>query len=304
VIWAADRNREQGRLVADIYRRSAGVPCNSQCVIAGGLRGADKSGALVQSGIDPAAYMTINIDAVIEEMALRDLIPSIQGLSPLDAADLVHAEAQFLAKRLGLRAIVDGRNLIFEISMASWSAVQSWLATLRSADYTVHGIFVDISIEESIRRCKAEYRTKHDDFSRGVGLGGRYVPSEAVRALAASRLFQDRDDISSIAGNCSSSPPENDKQFLGGEIVELINNYQAGRITLKAVAAEFRARTWPERPSVCPPSLTCAAAAIDDPEPYVPGSFDDVVVSYDCGRLSDHDYEQLALAAIQRPSSA
>jgi hypothetical protein len=30
-----------------------------------------------------------------------------------------------------------------------------------------------------------------------------------------------------------------------------------------------------------------ARAAIDDPEPYFPGSFDDVVLAYDLGWLSD-----------------
>ena len=40
-----------------------------------------------------------------------------------------------------------------------------------------------------------------------------------------------------------------------------------------------------------------AAAAIDDPEPYVPGSFDDVVRAYDRGWITDPDYEALAAAA-------
>ena len=36
--------------------------------------------------------------------------------------------------------------------------------------------------------------------------------------------------------------------------------------------------------------------AIDDPEPYVPGSFDDVILAYDLGQFTDHDY----LCASQR----
>jgi hypothetical protein len=36
--------------------------------------------------------------------------------------------------------------------------------------------------------------------------------------------------------------------------------------------------------------LEAAAPAIDDPEPHVPGSFDDVVLAYDLGQLTDTDY--------------
>jgi hypothetical protein len=38
------------------------------------------------------------------------------------AAGLAHAETQFLAKRLALRSLAEGRNLLFAISMASRSA--------------------------------------------------------------------------------------------------------------------------------------------------------------------------------------
>ena len=45
--------------------------------------------------------------------------------------------------------------------------------------------------------------------------------------------------------------------------------------------------------------MEAAAPAIDDPEPYVPGSFDDVVRAYDLGWLTDTDYEALATAAAR-----
>ena len=50
-------------------------------------------------------------------------------------------------------------------------------------------------------------------------------------------------------------------------------------------------------PSACPPGLRMAAPAIDDPEPYLPGSFDDVILAYGLGQLSDADYQALACAA-------
>src|ERR1700730_8516856 len=104
-----ERNRQQGRLVAEIYQAAAGVPCERSAAIAGGLPGADKAAALGQSGVDRSQYLTVSIDAVLDRMAAAGLIGESDGLSPLARAGLVHAEAQYLAKRVGLRALMDGR---------------------------------------------------------------------------------------------------------------------------------------------------------------------------------------------------
>ena len=77
----------------------------------------------------------------------------------------------------------------------------------------------------------------------------------------------------------------------------MIGAYLAGALTLDAVCERFQSRRWPAVPAACPAGLEGAAAAIDDPEPYVPGSFDDVVGAYDLGWITDPDYEALAAAA-------
>lgn len=188
MIWTAARNMDQGALIASMYEQARSVPCDRKAVMVGGLPGADTASALTQAGIVASRYLTISIDAILAEMAGRGLIPRVDGLSPLEAADLVHVEAQFLAKRLGLRALADGRNVIWDISMASQHAVESWLAAHRRAGYTIHGIFVELSIEESVRRSEAMHRRGHDEYRQGRGYGGRYVPTEAIRALALPSL--------------------------------------------------------------------------------------------------------------------
>ena len=132
MIWTAERNMDQGALVASMYEQAASVPCERKAVMAGGLRGADTAGALTQAGIDATCYLSISIDAILAwRWPSRRLIPHVDGLTPLEAADLVHVEAQFLAKRLGLRALADGRNVIWDISMAAQHAVESWIAAHR-----------------------------------------------------------------------------------------------------------------------------------------------------------------------------
>ncbi|MGH3217302.1 MAG: hypothetical protein ACRDPY_00995 [Streptosporangiaceae bacterium] len=109
MIWTAQRNMDQGALVAAMYAQADNIACERKAILVGGLRGA---GALTQAGIDASRYLTISIDGILTEMAARGLIPHVDGLSPLEAADLAHAGAQFLAKRLGMRALADGRNII------------------------------------------------------------------------------------------------------------------------------------------------------------------------------------------------
>src|SRR5205085_11762630 len=89
----------------------------------------------------------------------------------------------------------------------------------------------------------------------------------------------------------------------GSAGVPMLTSYREGRISLDDLSLEFRARRWPRIPDVCPPELEAAREAIDDPEPYVPGSFDDVLLAYDLGWLSDADYDVLAVAADGLPGS-
>ena len=102
--------------------------------------------------MDRSRYLTVSIDAVLDQMAGAGLIPAADGLSPLMRAGQVHAEAQHLAKRVLLRALTDGRNVVLDISLASWRAAEAWTYALRFADYTLTAVFADIGVDEAVRR--------------------------------------------------------------------------------------------------------------------------------------------------------
>ena len=65
MIWTAERNMDQGALVAGMYGQAGSIPCERKAVMAGGLPGADTAGALTQAGIDASRYLTISIDAIL-----------------------------------------------------------------------------------------------------------------------------------------------------------------------------------------------------------------------------------------------
>jgi hypothetical protein len=84
------------------------------------------------------------------------------------------------------------------------------------------------------------------------------------------------------------------------EVNELIESLRNGSMSLDEVAQRFRERSWPRRRTPPPASyLELAAAAQEDPEPYLSGSFDDVAAAHQEGRISDHEYEILSEAVAE-----
>jgi hypothetical protein len=84
------------------------------------------------------------------------------------------------------------------------------------------------------------------------------------------------------------------------EVTDLITALRNGSMSLEDVASRFRERTWPRRRKHAPATyLEMATAAQEDPEPYIPGSFDDVAAAHQLGRLSDAEYEVLSEAVAE-----
>jgi len=306
VIWTGEHHRQQGQLVAGMYQAAAGVPDERSAIIAGGLPGADKAAVLDRAGVDRSRFLTVSIDAILDRMAGAGLIPEADGLSPLMRAGQVHAEAQHLAKRVLLRALMDGRNVILDISLASWRAAESWTYALRFADYTLTAVFADIGVDEAVRLAGEAQRRGEEEFRRGHGHGGRIIPAAAIRALASPVAAAAGNRIKWAVGARSAGAiggTVGTGTFPGSSVIAMLTSYREGRLSLDDLSLEFRARRWPRVPDVCPPELEPAREAIDDPEPYVPGSFDDVVLAYDLGWLTDADYDILAVAADGLPGS-
>ena len=87
---------------------------------------------------------------------------------------------------------------------------------------------------------------------------------------------------------------------MSSEVTELIEAYRSGAMSLDELVERFRERSWPRTHSSEPQTyLELAAAAQRDPEPDVPGSFDEVVAAYDRGELTREQYRRLADAAAE-----
>ncbi len=302
IVWKLERSLAHAEIVRDLIAAGRAVPCRRMAILAAGLPGADLAGVLDQAA-DRSQYLTVSVPGMLTELARRGMIPRIAGLSPMEAADLAHGEAQYLAKRAALRAIADGRNLILEMSMASPAPVHTWISVLRSGCYRIEGVFADISIDESVRRTEAAYRRGHEDYLNGRGYGGRYIPPEAIRALADKQAADTGRQIPADGFDGQPEPGvpagrlDSQISFPGGIVISLISAYRTGRISFADLLQLLGQRYWPETPAVCPAGQEAAAPAIDDPQPYLPGSFDDIVLAYDLGQLTHDEYEAITSIA-------
>ena len=184
--WTEGRRTAQDRIINDIYDSARDVPNQYKAIIAGGLAGSGKTTVLDRhADIDRSQYLTINPDDIKAEMAKRGMVPEVEGLSPMEASDLVHEESSYIARQLAIRARADGKNVIWDITMSDTAKTKIRIDELRDAGYRqIDGIFVDIPAEVSASRADARHREGEEKFRRGEGFGGRYVPPEIITAQA------------------------------------------------------------------------------------------------------------------------
>ena len=206
-IWTEERDLLHDSIIEDLYAKAKDVPCDFKAIMAGGLGGAGKTTVLTEhAGIDLTQYLMINPDDFKVEMARRGMLPNIEGLSPMEASDLSHEESSYLAKRLARRAESEGKNLIWDITMASQDSTEGRIESLREAGYAqVDGIFVDIPIELSVKRTESRHREGYEKYLSGVDLGGRFVPPEVIRSQGDKEWSsQNRRTFETVKNNFST----------------------------------------------------------------------------------------------------
>jgi len=84
------------------------------------------------------------------------------------------------------------------------------------------------------------------------------------------------------------------------EVTDLLIALRAGTMSIDAVVERFRQRSWPRRNISQPATyFELAVRAQEDPDPYLPGSFDDVAAAFHRGDLSSEQYGVLAQAMAE-----
>jgi predicted ABC-type ATPase len=205
-VWSAERVAAHDEIIEDLYGRAADVPSDRCAIIAGGPPGAGKSTVLgAHAEIDRSRFLTLDPDEIKEEIARRGLIPQVEGLSPMEASDLVHEESSRITKLLAARAQADGKNIIWDITMSSQSSTERRIDDLRSDGYSdIEAVFVDIPPQVSEARAMARYRIEQEKYRNGEGEGGRFVPPELIERQADPKWGSvNRKTFEAVKGSCN-----------------------------------------------------------------------------------------------------
>ena len=211
--YTPERKALHDQILAEYEEKAKNVPSEHRAVIMGGLGGAGKSTVLRHEakspfsvasklGIkyrtydkkgegvgDPSNFITINPDDIKERMAELGAIPKVDELSPMEGSPFAHEEASMLAARIADRAQSQGKNVIHDITLNSVGSGEKRISALRQAGvasphglsgYHISGVMVDVSTAQSKASAEARHRGGQDRFDKGIGQGGRYVPSDLI----------------------------------------------------------------------------------------------------------------------------
>jgi hypothetical protein len=87
---------------------------------------------------------------------------------------------------------------------------------------------------------------------------------------------------------------------MSNEVTDLLGALRDGTMSIDEVARRFRERDWPRRGPAQPTSyIELAIQAQQDPEPYIPGSYDDVAAAFHRGDLSLDQFDLLSEAIAE-----
>lgn len=182
--YTPERARQHKQIVDDLMVQYANVPAQGKALLSGGLGGAGKTTVLGKyAGVKDSDYATLNVDDAKEIMAARGMVPKVEGVSPMEAATLIHEESGHIVNLLAERLYAEKKNVIWDITMASEASTRKRVEDLNKHGYTeIKSVFVEIPVEESVSRALARHRRGMENYRAGKGHGGRFVPPEVIRS--------------------------------------------------------------------------------------------------------------------------
>lgn len=190
--WTPERFEQHQQILDDAWDELGGdsIPKNRQGLFIGGLPASGKSTVLDHiddiPGVGPyrGNYLDNDNDYFKEQLVRRGMAPEIPGLSPMETAELLHHEADHLSKQFALRAMAQGTNLAHHTTMRYLP--ESRLKGFQDHGYSMNGVFMHSTPEESLAGAQGRYRTQHEEMLEGARPhGGRPVPETYIRGSAS-----------------------------------------------------------------------------------------------------------------------
>lgn len=168
-------------ILDEVMRKAQDVPREGKAIVTGGMPGAGKSSSLDRLA-DMSQYYAISPDDFKEALAARGMIPQVKDLSSMEASSLVGQEAAELAVEARRRLLKQRTNIVRDGTMLDPAELQNLVRELHRHGYTVHGVFVHVSVETAVERASGRYRGQLEAWRAGMKeTGGRNVASNEMK---------------------------------------------------------------------------------------------------------------------------
>jgi predicted ABC-type ATPase len=158
----------------------------------------------------------------------------LQKSDPQNAAMRVHDEAKMISKTVLDNAVKERKNIILDAS-TSGSDSAAKIQMLKNAGYNVDLRFVDVPVEEAIRRANKRALTSMNPTNKG-----RFLPEDLIREkhAAAAKSFENLKDMADRARlfDNSGSAPEKVYDRIGNAPETVYNGDKYERFRNKAEA--------------------------------------------------------------------
>lgn len=209
-IFKPKRVKQHRAIVKDLMKKYKDVPRDGRGLISGGVPGAGKTTVIKSL---PEKYMLIDADEIKTEMAKRGMVPKLHGLTPMEAAPLVHEESRQIAALLAHAAYDEHRNVAYDITMAGAGTPLKHLDAMRKAGYgDVRAMYTQVDPKVAVQRTRDRYRIGLEDWRAGKNeLGPRYIASSTVtgNASGSQQVFnniKDKFDGSDVYDTTNGKP--------------------------------------------------------------------------------------------------
>lgn len=182
-IYTEERMKQHEEIVDAVLSHYENVPNESKALISGGTGGAGKGYILKTkagvSGDQTDQYVVLNPDDIKEMMAEREMIPSVRGLTPMEASPLAHEEARHITDQIERRALKQKKNVLHDMTAKSIDSAKERLDALDEAGYqSIDMVFVDVDLETTSLNAEQRHLSGLNEMLvKGKGHGGRFLPA-------------------------------------------------------------------------------------------------------------------------------
>lgn len=180
--WKFRRDREKAheKIIAE-FLDSPSVKKDRKILIMGGMPGAGKTTFLNSPagqqalGVNLDDYVMVNPDTVKTRMIEMGLAPDYPGLTPDEAAALIHNESSQIAWLIMHRALGQDKNIAYDATLRNAIQAEELLRPAKDREPPSHDttmVMIDVDVDHAVARAIDRYNS-----------GDRYIPPSFIHKM-------------------------------------------------------------------------------------------------------------------------